>query len=203
MRACRHRVQIIRPGVIASTADFQSDDDVGMLLGHAQRRRSVDHPNVNQLARFGDQPDARDVEEGEDARAGAIDDQSAETVERVGAGRACVDGGRHPSSDAIRIEIEAPVRQPRESVHVQIDQAGGDNLSADPYRACGLTWIDLRRDGCHLATGDGQVGDAIQRLRGVDDPPPLQEQLILALGRLRQRRGQGAKQQGSGPSAKT
>ena len=54
-----------------AAADFQPDDHVGMLLGHAQRRWSIEIITVSiNSPRLGDQSDARDVEEGEDARAG-------------------------------------------------------------------------------------------------------------------------------------
>ena len=62
---CVYGLDIIGTRIVFAAPDLHSDDDVGVLLRHAEGRRNIDHPLVHEFAGLADQSDARDVEKRE------------------------------------------------------------------------------------------------------------------------------------------
>ena len=60
-----HGLEIVGTRIVFAASDLDSDDDIGVLFRHAERRGNVDHPHVHEFAGLADQSDSRDVEKRE------------------------------------------------------------------------------------------------------------------------------------------
>ena len=132
---------------------------------------------------------ADDVEEGEDARAGAVDDPLLEVGEVPPAGASRVHHRRdaHPQREAVGVEavvagVGALLARAREDVDVHVHEARGDVETGDVHDLEGLGGIDLRGDGRDLPAGDRHVAHGARPALRVDDVPAAEQQVVLRLG---------------------
>ena len=127
-----------------------------------------------------------DVQKGEDARRGAIDDALLEVLEVAPAGSADVDDRRHARARRHDIGIDAVVagirsRLARTGVHVRCECRRGPASRTSPtHRPC---WrhprIDLRRDGGDLSAGDRNVSNGADVVSRIDEMAAAQQQVVL------------------------
>jgi hypothetical protein len=180
-----------RPGIVADhlvpQPHLHADDHVGMLAGPRDGLLRRSPPEVLELAHEpADHPLHRDVEEGEHPRLRALDDVAAEAGEGLGARRAGVDGGGDPAPQAVRVRVDAVVRDALVQVRVQVDQAGHQHQVAGVDRLGGRP---VRTRPGQAAAGDGDIETAVDSPRRIDDPASGQDQ-----DRSRQQRGREAPQ---------
>ena len=127
---------------------LHADDHVGMLAGPRDGLRGRGPAQVFELARQRrDHPLDRDVEEGEYPRLRALDDVAPEPGEGLGARRAGVDGGGDAAAQAVRVRVDAVVRDALVQVRVQVDQAGHQHQAAGVDRLGRRCHVDRARSG--------------------------------------------------------
>src|SRR5204863_4620350 len=109
--------------------------------------------------------------EGEYPRLRPLDDVAPEPGEGLGARRASVDGGGDPTAQAVRVRVDAVVRDALVQVGMQVDQAGHQHQAADVDRlggrpravtgpgqaAAGRTKAAADDGNIEAAAGDGDV----------------------------------------------
>jgi hypothetical protein len=61
---------------------------------------------------------------------------------------------------------------------VQVDQAGADDKARHVADIGAVTRLQVRPDLRDLAGGEGDVGDAVEVLRRVDDAPALEDEIV-------------------------
>ncbi len=91
----------------------------------------------------------------------------AEAVEIARAGAAGIDESRDAAGARQKLGLDAERRAAPVDVGMQVDQAGRDDLAGNVAHILGRKTIADRRD---LAAGEGNVGDLVEGLRGIDNP---------------------------------
>ncbi len=119
-----------------------------------------------------------DVEIGQDAGAGALDDMPAKAQEVAGPGAASVDegGGAAPGRQAIGIDAQrgaAPI-----DMAVQVDQAGRDHAIGGVDQLAGIVARQAGSQLRHLAVGEGDIGRSIDALAGIKHPAAMNHQIV-------------------------
>src|SRR5262249_11550285 len=150
------------------------DDQVGVRAGDVDGAVDPGPADVAQLgrdllraARVLGHPDRGDVQEGDDARRGDLDDVAAEGREGRGAGRAGVDGGRAAAGQAVWIGLHAERRNAPEDVRVQIDQAGRDDRAGRVEQLARAAGGQVLAHGRDLVAVDRHVQHAVDPLAGI------------------------------------
>src|SRR5207247_1364571 len=138
---------------------LHADDHVGMLARPRDGLRGGGPAQVFELARQRrDHPLDRDVEEGEYARLRALDDVAPEPGEGLGTRRASIDGGGHAPEQAVRVRVDAVVRDAVVQVRVQVDQARHQHQAAGVYRLGRRSRVT---EAGQAAAGDGATEAAV------------------------------------------
>ena len=112
----------------------------------------------------------------EDAHRAALDDMLAEAGEIARPGAAGVDAGRNRAAAREVLGVNAERRASPINVSVQIDEAGRDD-EARHVAHLGAVGFEALADCRHLSAGEGDVGDAVEILRGVDDATVAEDEI--------------------------
>ena len=189
-----------RSGVVRG---LDADDRPLVLLRHRRGRLRI-HVGEVLLELPAAHPVADDVDEGQHARARAIDDARLEVLEVPPARPAGIGHRRDANAERETVGIHAVVAGIRAGlagagvdVGVDVDQAGRDVQPRDVNRLAGLGRVDFRRDERDLAGGDRHVADGVDAVPRVDDVAAAQEEVVLRR-RLRPAGGGGGQQQHGG-----
>ena len=151
------------------------------------RGRNIRRGDVQQLARRRDAGPGDVQKDADPVRRGLRN--LHQRVDVVGAGRPAVDH----RGDAVAQQRRR--RQVRcANVHMEVDQPGSDQLPARIDDVARVAMVDVRLNGDDAVAVDGDVRFAIQPLTRIENPPTLDDQLVLRrrpLGRARERRNAG------------
>src|SRR5258706_10459561 len=130
---------------------------------------------------------ADDVEEGQHTNPRSIDHQLLERLEVLPAGAAAVDDGCHAMAERVVIRIDvAPIGTRislaeyalRIDIRMEIDEAGGDVVSADVHRRSGLVRREIGRDARDMLSNDSDVKAPAAAARPIDDVAVLEQQVV-------------------------
>src|SRR5215510_13368796 len=109
----------------------------------------------------------------------------AKTREIARAGAAGIDGGRHPGPPAEIFRIDAKRGAAPVDMGVQVDEARGHVCTSDVAHRGARSAFEVRAKRGDLACGEGHIHSAIEILRGVDDVPALEKQIVSHVSPLR------------------
>ena len=128
------RLQIMVTGNVPRQANLHTQDHVAVLLDGSNRQSRVRIPQVQQLAvrvlpGQGRLADHRNVQQRKDPGIDHIDDILAESWESVRTGRSGIHNRRNAFGNAVGICWNAQRCHSVIDVHVQINQARGDDLA--------------------------------------------------------------------------
>jgi hypothetical protein len=172
-----------RAGGVKPDPDLDPDDEVAICI---RDLRAVDRVHERELAAFADHHplveavDAgmRDVQVGEDAHLGGLDDVLAKAHPVAGAGRAGIDGRRDaaPPAELLRIDAErgaAPI-----NVGVQVDEPRRHDEPGHVADVRAARSVETRPDPGDIAGLERDVGDGVELLRRVQHPAALQNEIV-------------------------
>ena len=162
-----------------------ADDQPRILLRHVGRRLGL-HVVEILLVLPAAHAVADDVEEGEDAGLGSIDDALLEVLEVAPAGASGVRNGCHTDAERVAVGIQAvvtgvgsPLPCSGVGVRVNVDQARRHVQPGHVDRLQRVGRIELRVDGGDLSVGDRDVSDGADLVPRVDDMPAAKQQIVL------------------------
>ena len=147
---------------------LDADDDVAVLVGDLDRLAHRQEPEIAAFAdhdppREGEDAGKGDVEIGEDARFAPLDHVLAEAEEVAGPGAAGIDRGGHAARPGEVVGIDAERGSAPIDVGMEVDEAGHHDLAGNVAHVV-RGGISLRTHACHLAAGEGNVGDRVDVL---------------------------------------
>lgn len=165
---------------------FDADDDILVFGGEFGDGVGVE---VVLFGGVGDHAEAGDVEHGEDAGAGAVDDGGAEDFEVAPAGGAGIDHGGDAGAEGEGIGLDGVIAGPgagiaggEEDVDVEVDEAGGDEEAGDVDGFPGAGGGDGGFDGGNPAGADSDVEAAVAVVAGVDEAAAAEEEVEVLGG---------------------
>ena len=161
-----------RPARHPPYADLDADDEVAVGFDHLDAVARSEQPDVVAFShhdplREGVDPGEGDVQVGQDAHRAPLDHVLAEAGEIAGPSAAGVDAGRDRAAAGEVLGVDAERRASPIDVGVQIDEAGRDDEARHVAHLGALGFEALAHCG-DLAAGEGDVGHAVEILRGVD-----------------------------------
>ena len=134
-------------------------------------------------------PVAHDVKKCKDPSPGASNDGLAEDRKITPAGGAGVGHGGDTAAQRHVIGIHAALARigiafagAGEDVHVNIDEPRSDVKALDVDGLVGRRRVNVRGYGRDLAVANGDITDLIDLVLGIDDVPPLEQEVILLTG---------------------
>ena len=161
---------------------LDADDEVAIILRHLDRVDRIHQPELLALAdhdpmREAEDAGMRDVQISENAHLTRLDHVLAEAREIARAGAAGVNRRGNAGGAAELLGIDAKRGAAPIDMGVQIDKAGGDDVTR--HVAHVGSGVDLERgsDRDHLAVGEGYVHHGVELLGRVDHPTAAQHQI--------------------------
>jgi hypothetical protein len=112
----------------------------------------------------------------EDAHRARLDDMLAEAGEIAWPRAAGVDASRNRAAAREVLGVNAERRASPINVSVEIDEAGRDD-EARHVAHLGAVVIEALADCGHLSASEGDGGDAVEILRGVDDATVAEDEI--------------------------
>ena len=149
-----------------------------MLPAHAHRLFDIRPTRIFETGVSQDHAHRGDVEEGEDARLGAVDDVSAKRWERTRAGRPCIHNRRNPASYVYGVGVNSVARRAPKVVRVEVYEPGRDDHASGVHDFGSMVGGDVRLDERDLPVCQSHVAHVVDALRGVDDAPARYYQVV-------------------------
>src|ERR1700722_11249537 len=170
-----------RPARHPPYADLDPDDEVAVGFDHVDAVPRREQPDVVSLShhdalREGVDPGEGHVKVWQDAHRAPLDDVLAEAGEIARTRAAGIDAGRNRAAAREVLGVDAERRASPIDVRVEVDETGRDNEAR--YVADLVTFgFEALAYFRHLSAGEGDVGDAVEILRGVDDATVAEDEI--------------------------
>jgi len=130
------------------------------------------------MVRISGQPRLADVEKRDDLGMAVRDDVAGEGAEGGCPRAAGIHDRRDSGVDTGEVGVDAGAADAIEDVCVQVDQAGRNDLAGDVDRPRGPGAVDIRSDTREHAVLHGDVVNAVEPHRRIDDRPALEQQIV-------------------------